>query len=201
VRRIVVGISGASGAVFGVKALELIRAADGWESHLVVSASGATTLRHELDMSVADLATLADVHHRRTDIGASIASGSFAVDGMLVAPCSIKTLSAIAHCYSDSLLTRAADVCLKERRPLVLMVRETPLHAGHIRLLGAVAEAGAVVYPPVPAFYNAPRSIDDLVRYTVTRALAQIDRSLGPVAEWGGLAGPRLTPEGRAIVA
>lgn len=166
-------MSGASGAIYGVRALQALRAAPEIESHLVLSPSAKRTILEETDWTVADVEALADVVHSHRDIGASIASGSFRTAGMLVAPCSIKSLSGIVHSYNDNLLTRAADVCLKERRSLVLLVRETPLHLGHIEMLAQAARYGAVVLPPVPAFYNRPQTVDDIVNHTVGKALDQ----------------------------
>ena len=186
-RRIVVGISGASGAIYGVRALAMLRAAN-VESHLVASRSAQITLADELGMTLADVRALADVHYPNADIGAAIASGSFRTDGMIVAPCSIKTLSEIATGVTSSLLSRAADVMLKERRRLVLMVRETPLHAGHIRSLGAVTDAGAIVYPPVPAFYAKPASLEQMVDQTLGRVLDLFDVDTDAVRRWQGLA-------------
>ena len=186
-RRIVVGISGASGAIYGVRLLAMLRAAN-VESHLVASRSAQITLADELGMTLAELKTLADVHYPNTDIGAAIASGSFRVDGMIVAPCSIRTLSEVATGCTGSLLSRAADVMLKERRRLVLMVRETPLHAGHIRSLAAVTEAGAIVYPPVPAFYAKPASLEQMVDQTLGRVLDLFDVDTQAVRRWHGLA-------------
>ncbi|MBN3803241.1 UbiX family flavin prenyltransferase [Paraburkholderia sp. Ac-20336] len=186
-RRIVVGISGASGAIYGVRLLEMLRAAN-VESHLVASRSAQITLADELGMTLADVKQLADVHYPNADIGAAIASGSFRVDGMVVAPCSIKTLSEIATGCTSSLLSRSADVMLKERRRLVLMVRETPLHAGHIRSMGAVTEAGAIVYPPVPAFYAKPASLEQMVDQTLGRVLDLFDIDTEAVRRWQGLA-------------
>jgi 4-hydroxy-3-polyprenylbenzoate decarboxylase len=187
-RRIVVGISGASGAIYGVRLLALLRTLD-VESHLVVSRSAQITLQQELDMSLADLKPLADVHYPNADIGAAISSGSFHVDGMIVAPCSIKTLSEIATGCTSSLISRAADVMLKERRRLVLMVRETPLHAGHIRSLAAVTEAGAIVYPPVPAFYAKPATLEEMVDHTLGRVLDLFDLDAPTVRRWSGTPG------------
>ncbi len=170
-RRLIVGISGASGVIFGIRALEVLKAVPDLETHLVLSAAAKRTIVEETDWTAERVEALADVVHSHKDIGAAIASGSFQTAGMLVAPCSIKTLSGIAHCYSDNLLTRAADVCLKERRTLVLMVREMPLHAGHIELMAAAARAGAVIAPPVPAFYNRPATVDDIVNHAVGKAL------------------------------
>ena len=187
-RRIVVGISGASGAIYGVRLLHLLRELE-VESHLVVSRSAQVTLAQELQMRLADLQALADVNYPNTDIGAAISSGSFRVDGMIVAPCSIKTLSEVATGCTSSLLSRAADVMLKERRRLVLMVRETPLHAGHIRSLAAVTDAGAIVYPPVPAFYALPQTLEQMVDHTLGRVLDLFDIESRTVRRWSGTAG------------
>lgn len=186
-QRIIVAITGASGAVYGVRLLELLAQRPDVESHLVVSAAGLATASHELGLKPGDLYALADVVHRPGDIGATIASGSFVTTGMIVAPCSIKTLSAIANCYSADLVSRAADVTLKERRPLVLLVRETPFHVGHLRLMLAAAEAGATIAPPVPAFYQRPSSLDEMVDHTVRRALAHVGLADTGVEAWQGL--------------
>jgi len=167
----IVGISGASGVVYGVRALQVLRSMPGVETHLILSAAAKRTLVEETDWTVGAVEELAHVVHNHRDIGASIASGSFRTAGMLVAPCSIKTLSGIANCFADNLLTRAADVCLKERRPVVLMVREMPLHLGHIELMEKAARYGAIIAPPVPAFYNRPRTLDDIVDHAVGKAL------------------------------
>jgi 4-hydroxy-3-polyprenylbenzoate decarboxylase len=184
-RRVVVGISGASGAIYGVRLLHLLREL-GIESHVVVSRSAQVTLTQELDLRLADVQALADVCYPNADIGAAISSGSFRVDGMIVAPCSIKTLSEVATGCTSSLLSRAADVVLKERRRLVLMVRETPLHAGHIRSLAAVTDAGAIVYPPVPAFYAKPATLEEMVDHTLGRVLDLFDIDARTVRRWGG---------------
>ncbi|MFZ1429507.1 MAG: UbiX family flavin prenyltransferase [Geminicoccaceae bacterium] len=183
-RRLIVGITGATGIIYGVRLLELLREA-GIETHLVVSRAADLTRLHELDLSGKELRALAAVHYPITDVGASIASGSFRTMGMIVAPCSARTLAEVASGVASSLLTRAADVVLKERRRLVLLFRETPLHAGHIRNMLAATEAGAVVMPPVPAFYGRPNSIDDLVTATVCRALDLFDIDLGRLRRWG----------------
>ncbi|HEX7799163.1 MAG TPA: UbiX family flavin prenyltransferase [Asticcacaulis sp.] len=182
-QRLIVAISGASGAIYGIRALRMLRAAD-IESHLVVSRAAALSLDAETDMSLADVQALADVVYKPGDVGAAIASGSFRTLGMLVAPCSIKSLSEIATGVTSSLLSRAADVCLKERRRLVLMVRESPLHLGHIRSMAAVTEMGAIVAPPVPAFYTRPQSLDDMVGQSVARALDLFGIE-APVTRWG----------------
>lgn len=182
-RRIVIGISGASGVVFGIRLLEILRDC-GVETHLVMSRSAQLTLAYETDLKTTDIKALADVWHANSDVGASISSGSFRVDGMIVAPCSVKTLSEIATGCTGTLLARAADVMLKERRRLVLMVRETPLHIGHIRSMAAVTEAGAIICPPVPAFYTRPQSLDDVVNHTVGRVLDLFDIEFGGVHRW-----------------
>ena len=181
--RLIVGISGASGVIYGIRLLQALRKL-GVESHLVMSKSAQVTLGHETDMSVADVKALADVTYANTDIGAAISSGSFKVAGMVVAPCSIKTLSEIATGVTSSLLSRAADVNLKERRKLVLMVRETPLHLGHLRSMTAVTEAGAIVCPPVPAFYARPTSLDEMVDHTVGRVLDLFSLDADTVKRW-----------------
>jgi flavin prenyltransferase len=168
--RIIVGISGASGVIYGVRVLQALRKTD-IETHLVMSRSARVTLAYELSQKVADVEHLADFNHRREDIGDSISSGSFRTIGMIIAPCSIRTLSEIASGVTSTLLTRAADVVLKERRRLVMLVRESPLHLGHLRSMTQVTEMGAIVMPPVPAFYIKPQSIDDIIDHTVGRAL------------------------------
>ena len=183
-KRIIIGISGASGAIYGIRALELLREVPGVETHAVISPSALTTMGAETDCTQGDLKVLADELHDFHDIGASLASGSYRTAGMLIAPCSIKTLSAVANSYCDSLMIRAADVCLKERRRLVLMVRETPLHAGHLDLMSRVTQAGAVVMPPVPAFYARPTSLDEMVTHTVARALDLFDIEVPGVSRW-----------------
>ena len=182
--RLVVGISGASGVIYGVRALDACREL-GVESHLVVSKSAVLTLSQETGESVAALNERADVVHRVSDIGAAIASGSFRTLGMVVAPCSVRTMSEIATGVTASLLTRAADVTLKERRPLVLLVRETPLHLGHLRTMTRLAEMGAVIAPPLPAFYAKPATIAEMVDQSVGRALDLFDLSWRPVKRWG----------------
>ncbi|NKY85743.1 UbiX family flavin prenyltransferase [Nocardia veterana] len=182
--RLVVGISGATGIAYGVRALEFARKA-GVQTHLVVTPAGQQTRHYETSLSAGDLAAMADVVYRPADIGAAIASGSFRTAGMLVAPCSIRTLSAIAYSNGDNLLTRAADVTLKERRRLVLLVRETPLTLGHLRAMTAVTEMGGIVMPPVPAFYLRPSSIDELVDHSVARALDLLGIVVPDMPRWG----------------
>ncbi len=177
-KRLIVGISGASGAIYGVRLLQVLRDVADIETHLVMSPAARQTLSLETDFSLRDVQAMADVVHDARDIAASISSGSFKTAGMVVLPCSIKTLSGIVNSYTDGLLTRAADVVLKERRPLVLCVRETPLHLGHLRLMTQAAELGAVIMPPVPAFYHAPKSLDDIINQTVNRVLDQFDITL-----------------------
>ncbi|MGE0116239.1 MAG: UbiX family flavin prenyltransferase [Steroidobacteraceae bacterium] len=186
-RRLIVAISGASGSIYGVKALKALRTL-GIESHLVVSKAAALTLNSELDMSLQALNNLADHVHRVSDIGATIASGSFKTLGMLVAPCSIKTLGEISSGVTSSLISRAADVCLKERRRLVLMVRETPLHLGHLRQMVAATEMGAIIAPPMPAFYTRPTSLDEMVEQNIGRVLDLFGLDAG-IKRWGGLNG------------
>ena len=183
-RRLIVGITGATGLVYGVRLLELLREIE-VETHLVVSRAGDLTRAHELDLSAKELRALASVSYLATDLGAAISSGSFRTMGMVVAPCSVRSLAEIASGVTTNLLTRAADVVLKERRRLVLLVRETPLHAGHLKNMLAATEAGAVVMPPVPAFYARPRSIDELVTDTVCRALDLFDLDVGRLKRWG----------------
>ena len=172
-RRLVVGITGASGVILGIRMLEALRTLE-IESHLLVSPAARVTIAQETDWKVSDVLSLADMVHKHADLGAAIASGSFATLGMVVIPCSIKTLSAIANSYSNDLIARAADVTLKEGRPLLLVLRETPLHRGHLRLMSLAAEAGAIIFPPVPAFYTRPRTIEDVVDNTVGRLLARL---------------------------
>jgi 4-hydroxy-3-polyprenylbenzoate decarboxylase len=191
-KRVAIGISGASGSIYGVRLLQRLREDASVELHLVVSASGKRTLVAETDYSVRDVEALADVVYDDRDIGASLASGSFRTAGMIVAPCSIKTLAALAGCRADTLIARAGDVTLKEGRPLLALVREAPLHLGHLRQMTAFAELGGIVFPPVPAFYQRPRSVDEIVDHTVSRVLERM--GLGPqdVAEW--TAGGRTPP-------
>jgi 4-hydroxy-3-polyprenylbenzoate decarboxylase len=197
VSRLVVGITGASGSIYGIRLLEVLRTTTDIELHLIISAAGKRTLVEETDYSVADVEALA--HHRYDvrDIGATLASGSFRTSGMVIAPCSIKTAGAVAACYADTLLVRAADVTLKEGRPLIMLVRETPLHLGHLRVLTSLAEMGAVVLPPMPAFYNRPKELDDIINYTVARVLDRLQLPQTLVGEWRGTGsrGPR-TPGG-----
>jgi polyprenyl P-hydroxybenzoate/phenylacrylic acid decarboxylase-like protein len=187
-QRLIVAITGASGAVYGVRLLQALRAGGAVESHLVISSSGLMTAQQELDLRRADIEALADVVHNVKDIGATIASGSFKSAGMVIAPCSMKTLASIAHGLADNLVARAADVILKERRRLVLVARETPLNLAHLRNMTAVTEMGGIVFPPVPAFYSKPESLDDIVNHTVGRLLDLFDLPHGGlVKRWEGM--------------
>lgn len=183
-RRLIVGISGASGIVYGVRMLQMLQATD-IETHLVISKSAELTLGYEMDLKVKDLHALADQVHSVKNVGASISSGSFPTMGMVIAPCSVRSMSEIASGITSTLLTRAADVILKERRKLVLMVRETPLHTGHLRTMTSLSEMGAIIAPPLPAFYNKPESIDDIVDHSVGRVLDLFDIDTGMVKRWG----------------
>ncbi len=184
-RRVIVGISGATGTVYGLRLLETLRCMD-VETHLVITKAGERTLVYETDRTLRDVRAMADYCYPDADIGAAIASGSFRTLGMIVAPCSVRSLSAIATGNTDGLLTRAADVCLKERRRVVLMFREAPLHGGHIRAMAQATENGAIVFPPVPAFYDRPASLDDMVHHTVGRVLDLFDIDAGLVQRWTG---------------
>jgi len=185
-RRLIVGISGASGVVMGIRALEILRKIDEIETHLVLSPAANITIAQETDWKIKAVLDLADVVHNYQDIGANIASGSYETMGMVVIPCSIKTLSAVANSFASDLLSRAADVTLKEGRPLLLVLRETPLHRGHIRLMDQAAEAGAIIFPPVPAFYARPQSIDDVVNNLVGRVLARMGIANDAYLIWSG---------------
>ena len=171
-KRLIIGMTGATGAIYGKRLLEVLRATGGWETHLIVSAAGALNIQHELGMKRAEIYALADVIHPVDDIAASIASGGFRTEGMIIAPCSMKTLAAIAHGFGDNLISRAADVVLKERRRLVVVPRETPLHLVHIRNMGIVTEMGGIIYPPLPAFYGASKTLSQLIDETVGRILS-----------------------------
>jgi 4-hydroxy-3-polyprenylbenzoate decarboxylase len=186
-KRLIIGITGASGVIYGIRALETLKQNPDIETHLVLTAAAKITIAQETDWKVSEVEALADVTYRVSDIGAAIASGSYMTEGMLIAPCSIKTLSAIANSYDADLISRAADVQLKEGRRVVLLVRETPFHAGHLRLMQLAAENGAIIFPPVPTFYNRPHTLDDIVNGTVGRALLRmgIDNSL--YFQWSGM--------------
>jgi 4-hydroxy-3-polyprenylbenzoate decarboxylase len=184
-RRLVIGISGASGTIYGVRMLELLRDTD-IETHLVISRSAEMTLAYETDLTTKDVRALATVNHPNSDIGATISSGSFRTMGMVVAPCSIKTMSEIATGVTSSLLSRAADVVLKERRRLVLAVRETPLHGGHLRTMAQLSDMGTIIAPIMPAFYNRPKTVDDIVNHTVGRLLDLFGIDTAVVKRWQG---------------
>ena len=184
-RRLIVGLSGASGVIYGIRLLQVLHSRTDIETHLVVSKPAERTIVEETQFKVDDVKAMASVVHGIQNIGASIASGSFKTEGMVVIPCSIRTASAVAHCISDNLLTRAADVVLKERRKLILVVRESPLHVGHLKSLLAAAEMGAVIIPPVPAFYSLPKTLDDVVDHTVGRVLDHFAIEHDLVRRWG----------------
>lgn len=188
-RRIIVAITGATGAVYGVQLLKRLGAMPGVESHLVLSDAASLTLHQELGLQRRDAEALAHVVHRNRDIGASIASGSYQADGMVIAPCSMKTLAAVAHGLSDNLVARAADVVLKERRRLLLMVRETPFNLAHLRNMTAVTEMGGIVFPPLPSFYHRPATIEEMVEHTVDRAIDLLGFDNANAPRWGGMKG------------
>lgn len=185
-KRLIIGMSGASGLIYGIRMLEVLKPDPGIETHLVMTASARLNISLETDWQIEQVLAMADQVHSVKDLAASIASGSFRTDGMIVAPCSMKTLSAIVNSYADNLLTRAADVVLKERRRLVLMPRETPLHAGHCELMLKACQIGAIIAPPMPALYIKPQSIDDLINHSVGRVLDLFDIDSGLVKRWQG---------------
>jgi len=187
-RRLVVALSGASGAIYGIRALEALRADPSIEIHAIISKGARATIEYETDRTVADVAKLAHVLYEEGDLAAAIASGTFITAGMLVAPCSIRTMSSIAHSLNDNLIVRAADVHLKERRPLVLMVRETPLHAGHLKSMYELALYGAVILPPVPGFYILPKTVAEIVDHSVGKALDQLGVEHQLFTRWSGIA-------------
>jgi 4-hydroxy-3-polyprenylbenzoate decarboxylase len=191
-RRIVVGITGATGAVYGVRLLARLQGVPGVETHLVISDAASLTLHQEVGMQRREVEALAHVVHKNREIGASIASGSFQTDGMVIAPCSMKTLAAVAHGLADNLVARAADVILKERRRLILMVRETPLNLAHLRNMTAVTEMGGIIFPPLPSFYHRPASIDEMVDHTLDRVLDLLGIENVAAPRWSGM---RNTPE------
>ena len=187
-KRLIVGITGASGSLYAVRLLEAMRSVDGWETHAVISNAGALNAQHELSLSKKDLEALAEVAYDNRDVGAAIASGSFVSHGMIVVPCSMKTLASVAHAFADNLIARAADVTLKERRRLVLVTRETPLNLAHLRNMTSVTEMGGVIFPPVPALYQSKTSIDDLINHSVGRMLDLFGiETSGLVERWSGL--------------
>jgi 4-hydroxy-3-polyprenylbenzoate decarboxylase len=192
-KRLIVGITGASGSIYGVRLLQELRRREDVETHLVLSASGKRTLAEETDYTAKDVEALGHVVYDNRDIGAALASGSFRTAGMVIAPCSIKTVSALANCFADTLIARAGDVTLKEGRTLIAVVRETPLHVGHLRQMLAFAEMGGIVLPPMPAFYQRPRTVEDIVDHTVARILDRIGLDQSLVPEWTG--GGKKPPE------
>jgi 4-hydroxy-3-polyprenylbenzoate decarboxylase/2,5-furandicarboxylate decarboxylase 2 len=193
-KRLIVGITGATGAIYGIRMLEAIAALGDWETHLVLSDAGVLNAWHELQLKRKEVERLATVAYHPKDIAATIASGSFLTEGMVIAPCSMKTLAAIAHAHADDLVSRAADVVLKERRRLVVMPRETPLNLAHLRNMTAVTEMGGIIFPPVPAYYSRPESIDDLVAHTVGRVLDLFGIHSPKLSRWQGMKG---SPEAR----
>ena len=194
-RRLVVGISGSTGTIYGIRLLEVLRRVPGVETHLVISQAGKRTLVEETDCTVREVEALADHAYDDRDIGAPLASGSFRTAGMVIAPCSIKTVSALANSFASTLIARAGDVTLKEGRPLVAVVRETPLHVGHLRQMLALAEIGGVILPPVPAFYPRPKTLDDVVNHTVGRILDRFAVPHDLVPEWTGRGGAAGSPD------
>jgi 4-hydroxy-3-polyprenylbenzoate decarboxylase len=188
-KKIVLAITGASGAILGIRALQLLRQA-GMETHLIISGPARLTITQETDWQISAVEALANHYYQPEDIAAPLASGSFPVDGMLILPCSIKTLSEVANAHAENLIARAADVCLKEGRPLVLAVRETPLHRGHIRIMDQAAQAGAIIAPPLPAFYQRPQTLEDMIDNIVLRLLQRLGVSLSGVYQWQGMTPP-----------
>ena len=186
-KRLIVGISGASGVIYGIRLLQVVQLGGEIETHLVVSAAARATIAQETNWKVSEVEALASMVHSPNDIGASIASGSFVTMGMVIVPCSIKTLSAVATCYSADLMSRAADVCLKEGRPLMLCVRETPLHVGQLRLMTQAAESGAIIMPPIPAFYGNPSTLDEIIDGTIGRILLRLGIDNGLYTQWKGM--------------
>src|SRR3954471_15972592 len=190
-KRLVIGITGATGAAYGMQLLTMLKTDRAWESHLVLSEAGALNAWQELELKRKDIERLAEVAYHPRDIGAAIASGSFLTEGMVIAPCSMKTLSAVAHAHGDDLVSRAADVVLKERRRLVLLPREAPLNLAHLRNMVAVTEMGGIIFPPLPAFYAKPKSIDDMVAHTVARVLDLFGLQSPTLSRWQGMKGSR----------
>jgi len=185
--RVIVGISGASGAIYGIRLLEVLRQQQNVETHLIISKAARLTIAHETAYTVNDVRKLADFTHKDSDLAATISSGSFTTEAMIVAPCSMKTLSGIVHSYAENLINRAADVVLKERRKLILVPRESPLHTGHCKLLYEASRLGAIVAPPMPAFYNQPQTIEDIVNHSVGRIIDLIGLDSGIVKRWAGI--------------
>ena len=189
--KLVVGISGATGAIYGIRLLEVLRNIPDAESHLVISDAARRTIEHETDWTMPEVEALATQVYDNADIGAAIASGSFSIDGMAIAPCSIKTMSALANSYNTNLMIRAGDVTLKERRPLVMLVRETPLHYGHLRQMMDLAQTGAILLPPVPAFYHKPKTLDDIINHTVGKVLDCFHIEHRLFMRWRGMPSPQ----------
>jgi 4-hydroxy-3-polyprenylbenzoate decarboxylase len=189
--RLVVGISGSSGSIYGIRLLEVVRGTPDLETHLIISAAAKRTILEETDHTIKEVEALATHVYDNRDVGAALASGSFRTGGMVILPCSIKTVSALANCYAETLICRAGDVTLKEGRPLVVVVRETPLHAGHLRQLLSLAELGAVILPPMPAFYHRPKTVGDIVNQTVGRVLDRFGIPHDLTPEWTGTQPPR----------
>lgn len=199
-KRLIIAITGASGAIYGIRALELLRDVPDVETHAIITPAAHRTISHETKYDLQEVRELADYSHSPRDGGAALSSGSFVTGGMLVAPCSIKTLSGIAQSYNDTLVVRAADVCLKERRRVVLLLRETPLHAGHIELMAQATRNGAIIMPPVPAFYALPQTLDDVVNQTIGRALELLDVTLPGIKRWvGGVVAANPNDVGEAV--
>jgi 4-hydroxy-3-polyprenylbenzoate decarboxylase len=194
-KRLIVAMTGATGSIYGLRILEALRADGGWETHLIVSDAGMLNAWQEYRLARKDIQKRADVVHNVRDVGASVASGSFITEGMVIAPCSMKTLSGVAHAFSDNLITRAADVVLKERRRLVLITREAPLNLAHLRNMVAVTEMGGVIFPPVPAFYSKAKTIDDIVNHTVGRVLDLFDVKHESISRWQGMKSDVLKDE------
>jgi len=197
-KRLIVAVTGATGSIYGMRILQQLRALGGWESHLIVSDAGVLNAWQEYGLTRKDLDKLADVVHNPRDVGASISSGSFITHGMVIAPCSMKTLAGVAHAFSDNLITRAADVILKERRRLVLLVREAPLNLAHLRNMVQVTEMGGVIFPPVPAFYGKAKSIDAIVNHTVGRVLDLFDVHQDSIVRWEGMQAPATKSTARS---
>jgi 4-hydroxy-3-polyprenylbenzoate decarboxylase len=195
-KRLIVGITGATGAAYGVRLLEAVRRSRGWQSHLVLSEAGVLTAWQELGMKRKDIERLADVAYGPRDVAAALASGSFITEGMVIAPCSMKTLAAVAHAHADDLVSRAADVVLKERRRLVLLAREAPLNLAHLRNMVAVTEMGGIVFPPVPAFYAKPKSIEEMIDHTVARVLDLFGIRSPKLRRWQGMKGQSSSGNG-----
>ena len=184
---LVIGITGASGVIYGIRLLKVLAGMGGIETHLIISEAAEPVIKHETDWKIEDIRSLASYSYRNNDMGACLASGSFGRDGMIVAPCTVKTMSALAYSYADNLMVRAGDVALKERKKLLLLVRETPLHLGHIKTLERLTEIGAIIMPPVPSFYHKPKTVDELVNHTVGKMLGVFGIKHNLFKQWPGL--------------